>query len=288
MKRVLCACAILALLCVPAFATTYPVDWAGGGDFLTIQEGVNAASYGDVVNVLGGYYNERVEMKDGVALIGEGPDCTVIDGSGWDYSTISCNGSFSSDTTIEGFRISGGDGPGWSASGVWLGLECSAIVRYNVIIGNNMGIIVNYNNGDPKIDHNTIYGNYDSGIQVYVGNYTVVTGVASISNNIIAHNLVYGIIRNSDLATPLPPMPESDYNDVYDSGVTDYYEVDAGPNDFSLDPMFCMVPTDMRIDATSPCAGTGTGGSDRGALPAGCEPVAVEDRSWGAIKAMYR
>ncbi|MCK5596095.1 MAG: hypothetical protein KAJ04_01490, partial [Candidatus Eisenbacteria sp.] len=139
-----------------------------------------------------------------------------------------------------------------------------------------------------KIDHNTIYGNYDSGIQVYVGNYTVVTGVASISNNIIVHNLVCGIIRNSDGTTSLPPMPESDYNDVYDSGVIDYYQVDAGPNDFSLDPMFCMPPTDMRIDATSPCAGTGTGGSDRGALPAGCEPVAVEDKSWGAIKAMYR
>ena len=288
MKSVLCACLALACLTGPTFATSIVVDWAGSGDYVTIQEGIDAATYGDVVNVLSGYYNERIEMKDGVALKGDGPDCTMIDGTGWNYSTVVCDGSFSTDTVIEGFRISGGDGPGWSASGVWLGLECSAVVRYNVSIGNNIGMLVNYNNGEPTIDHNTIYGNYDCGIQVYVGNYTVVTGVAHISNNIIGENTHFGIMRNWDWTTSAPPMPDSDFNDVYSSGISDFLEVDAGPNDFSLDPMFCMVPTDMRIDAGSPCAGTGTGGSDRGALPAGCEPVAVEDRSWGAIKSMFR
>jgi hypothetical protein len=266
----------------------YTVDWAGGGDFLTIQAGVDAAAYGDTVCVLEGVYNERVIMNDGVALLGEGADCTVIDGAGYDYSTVTCNGPFSRDTIIEGFWIRGGTGPGWSASGVWLGLECSATVRYNVITDNRMGVMVNYNNGDPLIDHNTIVYNEDCGIQIYVGNETIVTGVATIMDNIVGENYYYGIYRGSDSSAPDPPAPIVDYNDVYWNGILNYRFVAPGSNDFSLDPMFCMPPTDMRIDAASPCAGTGTGGSDRGALPAGCEPVAVEDKSWGAIKAMYR
>ena len=288
MKRVLCACVSIALLCAPAFATTYTVDWAGGGDFLTIQEGVDAASYGDVVSVLRGYYNEQVLMKDGVALLGEGADCTIIDGAGYSYSTIICNGPFSRDTIIEGFWIMGGTGPGWSASGVWLGLECSATVRYNVITDNRMGVLVNYNDGDPLIDHNTIVYNYDCGIQIYVGLGTIVTGVATITDNIIGENYNYGIYRGSDETAPDPPAPINDYNDVYWNGVLDYRFVAPGPSGFSLDPMFCMPPTNLAIDDLSPCAGTGTGGSDRGALPAGCGPVVVEDTSWGVIKSMFR
>ena len=288
MKRVLCACAILALLFAPAFAVTYTVDWAGGGDFLTIQAGVDVAAYGDTVYVLEGVYNEQVLVKNGVALLGEGADCTVIDGAGHDYSTVICNGQFTRDTIIEGFWITNGTGPGWSASGVWLGLECSAIVRYNVIAGNRMGVMVNYNNGDPLIDHNTIVYNDDCGIQIYVGNWTIVTGVATITDNIVGENYYYGIYRGSDSTAPDPPAPMIDYNDVYWNGALDYRFVAPGPNDFSLDPMFCMPPTNLAIDDLSPCAGTGTGGSDRGALEPGCEPVAVEDTSWGVIKSMFR
>jgi hypothetical protein len=286
--RVLLVAVAIPLLFATASATVWTVDWSGGGDFALIQEGVDVASYGDTVWVARGYYNERVVMKDGVALLGEGADRTVIDGTGWNYSTVDCDGSFSADTVIEGFRIMGGTGPGWSASGVWLGIDCSAVVQYNVIIGNRMGIMINYNNGDPLVDHNTIVFNSDCGIQVYVGNWTVVSGVATITNNIVYENSNSGIYRASDSTTKDPPMPIVDYNDVFSNGYLDYGSVLPGANDISADPVFCMPPMNLDLDETSPCVGAGSGGGNMGALKVGCEPTPVENESWGVIKSLFR
>ena len=280
---------LVALVLAPASAgaAVITVDDGGGADYATIQAAVDAAVYGDVVQVAAGYYNERVMMKNGVVLSGARADCTVIDGTGIDYSTVTLNGPFDASTTIEGFRIQGGTGPGWSASGIWLGLECSATVRHNVLIGNTMGILVNYNNGDPAIEHNTIVLNNDCGIQVYVGNTTFVDGLAKITSNIIVDNDNYGIYRGSDGSTPEPPHPELSCNDVWGNG-SNYQHVDPAATDISEDPLFCLCPGDLRIEYTSPCAGAGSGGSDIGAFPAGCGAVVVEERSWGVIKALYR
>ena len=45
MKRVLCSCAILALLCAPAFAVTYTVDWAGGTEPSWTASGVDIVAF---------------------------------------------------------------------------------------------------------------------------------------------------------------------------------------------------------------------------------------------------
>ena len=44
----------------------------------------------------------------------------------------------------------------------------------------------------------------------------------------------------------------------------------------------------IAIDDMSPCVGAGAGGTDMGALEPGCEPVAVEETSWGCIKALFQ
>ncbi|MGA1869354.1 MAG: right-handed parallel beta-helix repeat-containing protein [bacterium] len=57
-----------------AFAGTIIVDNDGGGDYLTIQDAVNAATYGDTVYVTPGVYYEQVSLKEGINLIGAGSD----------------------------------------------------------------------------------------------------------------------------------------------------------------------------------------------------------------------
>jgi len=47
---------LLALPLSASAQTTWIVDQAGGGNFLTIQEGINAASNGDTVLVKDGTY----------------------------------------------------------------------------------------------------------------------------------------------------------------------------------------------------------------------------------------
>ena len=43
--------AVTVVLASAAAADTIVVDWGGGGDYLTVQEGVDAASAGDTVRV---------------------------------------------------------------------------------------------------------------------------------------------------------------------------------------------------------------------------------------------
>lgn len=80
----LLAVVLAALVCaVPlAHGVTVTVDWSGGADFLTIQEGINATSYGDTVLVMPGTYREYLYMggaADGVTLLGASdPDSTII------------------------------------------------------------------------------------------------------------------------------------------------------------------------------------------------------------------
>jgi len=50
--------------------------------FKTIQEGINAASEGDMISVLPGHYVERFIIRKSLSLVGSGPEVTVIDADG--------------------------------------------------------------------------------------------------------------------------------------------------------------------------------------------------------------
>ncbi len=67
------------LLATCAAAAVIIVDQAGGGDYLTVQEGVDAAVNGDTIQVMAAFYTERV-VVDGKCLTfeGSGPSGTAV------------------------------------------------------------------------------------------------------------------------------------------------------------------------------------------------------------------
>jgi len=105
-----CPAALLPILLVAASATAglIHVDHEGGGDYLTISEGIDAAASGDTVLVAPGTYtgplNRGIDVPEGVVLMSDGgSDLTVVDCGGSDYAFYVRGG-------LHGFTIRGGNG----------------------------------------------------------------------------------------------------------------------------------------------------------------------------------
>ncbi len=95
-----------------AGATTFSVDGDGLGDFVTVQEGIDAASAGDTVLVFPGTYHEHIMLScaaDGVALVSQaGPELTIVTGDSVPpYPVVRCQ-SVGGSTLIEGFTFRAG------------------------------------------------------------------------------------------------------------------------------------------------------------------------------------
>ncbi len=217
----LLAAALLVATTAAASAHTIHVDQTGGGDYLTIQEGIDAASYGDTVLVAPGTYYEHLYVgptADGVTLLsGAGPESTIIDNEGASYySVIHCE-NVGPDTRIEGFTITGGDSYYWGGGvradnadvriasctitdcrapnmqGGGIGSDYSSIEVSGCWIEGNRGGDgggIGVWRGEAIIKENTIIGNVAAS---FVGNQSgggiyVSCGHAEITDNLIEGN----------------------------------------------------------------------------------------------------
>jgi hypothetical protein len=124
----------------------------------SIQAAIDAATYGDTVEVAPGTYSESITLKDGVALIGAGPDVTIIhaDPNTSAVTAMICE----SDTLLQGFTIQNGTGTELSEPGVTLGggifVQYSSLWIVDCVFRNNTataygGAICNFMNANPVV-----------------------------------------------------------------------------------------------------------------------------------------
>ncbi|HUW82239.1 MAG TPA: right-handed parallel beta-helix repeat-containing protein [Phycisphaerae bacterium] len=167
---------------------TFIVDWQGSGDFLTIQEAIDAApGHHEIITVLQGTYAENIDFL-GKALTVTGTDledpnvvaATIIEGGpGTVVSFVSDEGR---DSVITGLTIRHAVG----ASGVGVSCNHGPTICKNAVTGNDEGGI---RGGAPAILENAISlngGNVSQGGGVYVNG----SGARIIGNRIVQNQAI--------------------------------------------------------------------------------------------------
>jgi hypothetical protein len=82
----------------------------GKDAFNSIQEALCSVGYGSIVYVAAGTYYENFTLKNGIAVMGEDPNTTIIDGMRRDNSSIVISIECDPNTLLEGFTLANGNG----------------------------------------------------------------------------------------------------------------------------------------------------------------------------------
>jgi parallel beta-helix repeat protein len=173
----------------PSHHITIIVDNEGDGDFIHIQEAINAAGEGDTISIYSGIYNETITInKQNIHL--EGINHELGSGADTDYPIIKGDSS-SSVITINGTHnsIAGciiqQSGSDYFDAGIAIMNDFNSITS-NAIAGNFYGIVLN-NCTNTTIEMNYILSNVMDGI------YICYSSGNSINENTIKENGYQGI-----------------------------------------------------------------------------------------------
>ncbi|MCB0163799.1 MAG: right-handed parallel beta-helix repeat-containing protein [Anaerolineae bacterium] len=232
----------------------------GGQVYTTVQQALNDATGGDLVQVAGlcdavetvnslnqiAYITQTLTLRGGYTVTDwinpvYGP--TVFDASGGGRA-IYIEGPSSISPIIENLRLTGGaetDG-----AGVYLGSNVNATLRNNIIHDNAAtgqgGGVYNASGSTSTLLHNTIYNNSASSGG---GVYGASGGQVTLRSNIVANNTADGLAAVSTNAVSL------DYNN-FDNTTNYSNPAFAGPNDISDSPDFVNAGgNDFRLQSSS-------------------------------------
>jgi len=263
-------------------------------DYPTIQQAIDAATYGHTVYVSAGTYSLSTNgeifpiiMRNGVSLVGEGADVCILD-AGQTSKVIVCNYISDTSTKIEGFTITNGSG---SLGGGIYCLFSSPTITNNVITGNSAykgGGIYCIFFSSPIMFNNVITGNSASweGGGIYceflssptITNDTMVGNSASFGGGgiyslfsypTITNNIITGNITNSGgggIHSDFLPASSITYNAVWENIPQDYWGCVAGIGCISEDPLLVdPILIDYNLRAGSPCIDVGD--NDASGLP---------------------
>ena len=180
-------------------ATTWYVDAgaSSGGDgssgkpFNKIQDGINAASAGDIVQVAAGtYYEYMVTMKNGVEILGAGATVTTINGGG--YGPVVWDNDADSAAKLEGFTVTNGVST-YQAGG--MSIYGSPTVANCIFFGNQAGgegggmYIASSSSISPVINNCSFVNNSANN----GGGMYILRATATISNCIFTNNQATGV-----------------------------------------------------------------------------------------------
>lgn len=216
MRHVSIVLLLVLLASPPAGSGVIRVDWTGGGDFRTIQEGVDEASPGDTVLVACGQYPAiEVQMRSGIYLTSEtgDPECVYVNPfhQGRAFNCVGVD----STAVIRGFTII--DGAEYDGAGI-LCSEGSSLRIENVVFtachaDNDGGGLACLDYGEPQLQNVIFEGNSagSSGGGMFCG----YTSRPSLEDCVFRHNTaVYGGGLRCHSAAPVLDGVEFRHNSV--------------------------------------------------------------------------
>jgi len=238
------------------------------GNYLTIQEAVDAAFPGDTVMVESGIYSPvEASYKDGITLLGSGmigPTKTTINGSGNHCITVNYSSGwvikgFELHNAFQGVRLHYSDEcevtetyahDNYLNYSVGVSIEgCSDIYyHHNVVELNDYSGIWSLNSQHLRFINNTVVNNGGNGILICTYDPEL-----EIVNNIVAYNEDDGIESVPDQTSAI-----ANYNDVFGNGDDPWVNITPQIGNISEDPEFVNGPPfTYALFQWSPCIDTG-------------------------------
>jgi len=113
-------------------------------EFDTIQKAINSALPGDVVSVAAGEYKENITMRNGVSLVGEHAETTILNGDE-KGSVVVFKNLENKETRLENFSIKNAQE---NLSGILIE-NSSPIINRNIIFSNDYDIYIKGHSSPP-------------------------------------------------------------------------------------------------------------------------------------------
>jgi parallel beta-helix repeat protein len=165
--------------------TNIYVDKNGEADFSNIQEAIDNAVEGDIINVGKGFYSELLSINKTISLIGEGSDNTIIGFNVTEGGVIGETISISADNCrVSGFEINCGEAND-NIQGILIKSSNNTISSNRILFGDD-GIKLDQDSKYNNIENN-YFSNSTKGIFIHYSYFN------NISENRFSNASYFGI-----------------------------------------------------------------------------------------------